>query len=98
VKLDTLLFLEESDAIVAWLKKMHGINLRRISCGYCLACRLSSSEAYYPCVKVLYATQDEPKACVSLMIPHALVKFLVQSERERVLGFVNGTHPTRRMT
>ncbi len=87
MKLDTLVFLESRDALLPWLKKLRASSLHKVDGGFCFYCHLVSSESYYLCVKVPYPTKDEPKAWVSIWIPHGSVRLTVRPDRPVSLGF-----------
>jgi len=94
MKLNTLVFLPSKDQSVAILKRTKQKNAA-MTLVYedettILNCEFDSSDGYYLCVKVPFPISGHPKAAARLLIPHASVLMVVQSDWKTPVGFSGG--------
>ena len=89
MKLDALLFLEATGAVAHTLLKAGPLasNLKKRGDGYMLFCQLVSNDFHYFHVRVPCPLKEQPNGVALLMIPHAEIRLVMQSDQKKVLGF-----------
>lgn len=52
-----------------------------------LLCSVDSTDGYYLCVKIPHPISGHPKCGAKVLVPHASVLLVVQSDWKNVIGF-----------